>query len=156
MAYKRFPNRFSTSSQEKVQLNSNFSCGKKDNAFSLWNDKLKLFSRSCSCSGCKKDEWKHTLRKKFIAVGFLIDYLFNGIRIALHINDFKLTLNAKDEYRSRAFSNEILIFLSREFFFFTCKLWLNFIYVLIACICDSTGWLQKIVMKQFFPNSQSH
>ena len=55
---------------------------------------------------------------------------------ALHINDIKLSPNAKDEYGSRALVIKFFIFLSMELgvIHIFCKFWLNFIYVLIELI----------------------
>ena len=53
LAHKRFPSRFPATLQEKVELNSTFSCGKKYKRF-LYYDKFILFSVSVSVPAAKR------------------------------------------------------------------------------------------------------
>ena len=81
-AYKRFPSR-SCNLTGKSWTQFYFFLRKKDKRFFLYYDKLILFSRSCSCSCCKKDDWKPTIiyfcvRGKVL---ILFIFLFHGKKL---------------------------------------------------------------------------
>ena len=97
LSYKRFPSRFPASSQEKVVLNFILSCGKKDNGIFFWHDKLILFSRSRSCSCCKKDWWKPTVRSEasqFDEIRQMLNDLYHIMSLINRTNKINRTLDS--------------------------------------------------------------